>query len=56
METVISTIEMTGALEYARKQAQQESNAAAAAILHLKDSVYRDALLQLCVFAVERRY
>jgi len=56
MEIVISTIQVTGALDYARAQAHRESKAAAAAIAHLKDSVYREALLQLCVFAVERRY
>ncbi len=56
LETVVSTIRMTGAIDYARAQAHRETKAAEAAIAHLKDSVYRDALLQLCVFAVERRY
>ncbi len=56
LETVVSTIRMTGAIDYARAQAHRETKAAKGAIAHLKDSVYRDALLQLCVFAVERRY
>ena len=56
METVVSTIQLTGALDYARAQAHRETRAAEAAIAHLKNSVYREALLQLCVFAVERRY
>ena len=56
LETVVATIRMTGAIEYARAQAHRETKAAEAAIAHLNDSVYRDALLQLCVFAVERRY
>ena len=56
MEVVISAIQSTGALEYARAQAHREAKAAEAAITHLNDSVYREALLQLCVFAVERRY
>jgi octaprenyl-diphosphate synthase len=56
MEIVISTIHATGALDYARTQAHREAKAAEAAIAHLEDSVYREALLQLCVFAVERRY
>ena len=56
MESVVSAIQMTGALDYARAQAQRETRAAEAAIAHLHDSVYRDALLQLCVFAVERRF
>lgn len=56
LETVVATIQTTGALEYARAQARRETKAAEAAISHLADSVFRDALLQLCVFAVERRY
>ena len=56
LETVVATIRMTGAIDYARAQAHRETKAAEAAIAHLNDSVYRDALLQLCVFAVERRY
>ena len=56
MATVVSAIEATGALDYARAQAHREARAAEAAIGHLKDSVYKDALLQLCVFAVERRF
>ena len=56
MDAVAAAVRSTGALTYSREQAQREAGAAAAAISHLKDSVYRDALLQLCVFAVERRY
>ena len=56
MEMVISTIHKTGALNYARTQAHREAKAAEAAIIHLEHSAYREALLQLCVFAVERRY
>ena len=56
MSAVVAAIQSTGALAYTREQAHREARAAEAAIAHLKDSVYRDALLQLCVFAVERRY
>jgi octaprenyl-diphosphate synthase len=56
MSTVASAIQSTGALTYTREQAHREARAAEAAIACLKDSGYRDALLQLCVFAVERRY
>ncbi|MEP7155058.1 MAG: polyprenyl synthetase family protein [Betaproteobacteria bacterium] len=56
LTVVIEAIRSTGALAYAREQAHRESQAAERAIAHLQDSVYRDALLQLCVFAVERRY
>ncbi len=56
MSAVVAAIQSTGALAYARDQAHREARVAEAAIVHLQDSVYRDALLQLCVFAVERRY
>lgn len=55
METVIGAIQETGALAYARQQAQQEAKIAEQSILHLPDSIYREALLQLCTFAVERK-
>ncbi|MBL8520137.1 MAG: octaprenyl diphosphate synthase [Betaproteobacteria bacterium] len=53
---VIEALNATGALDYARQAAHLEADRAAAAIDGLADSVYRDALLQLCVFAVERRH
>ena len=56
LSAVIAAIQATGALAYTREQAHREARAAEAAIARLEDSVYRDALLQLCVFAVERRY
>lgn len=56
MPAVLAAIRETGALDYSRKAAQAEVQRAAAAISHLPGSVYRDALLELCVFAVERRF
>jgi len=56
LDAVVRAVNETGALDYARRAAQAEADAAAAAISHLPDSVYRAALLELCVFAVERRY
>ena len=56
LSAVVEAIQTTGALDYARDQARREAATAERAIAHLANSVYRDALLQLCVFAVERRY
>ena len=56
MSVVISAIEATGALAYTREQAHREALAAEAMAGTLKDSEYKVALLQLCDFAVERRY
>ena len=59
METGIRAllaIHASGALDYARQVAAREAEAAKAAISHLKDSNYRKALLQLCLFAVERKH
>jgi octaprenyl-diphosphate synthase len=56
IDEVVAAVRATGALEYTRLAAQREVDTAAAAISTFPDSVYRDALLQLCIFAVERRY
>ncbi len=56
LENVVATIRATGALEYTREAARREAKTATDAIGHFPDSVYRDALLELCTFAVERRF
>lgn len=53
---VIRAVRETGALDYVRSLAQQEADAATAAIRHLRDSNYRTALLQLPTFAVSRSH
>jgi octaprenyl-diphosphate synthase len=53
---VIEAIHSTGALDYAREQARQESRAACEALAGLPDSRERDYLLQLADFAVTRSY
>ena len=53
---VLEAITDTGALEYAREQAKREAAVACAAIERLPDSKYRDSLLQLAEFAVNRNY
>jgi octaprenyl-diphosphate synthase len=51
---VIATIHATGALEYARQQAEAEARAARDALAAVPDSKPRDYLLQLAAFAVTR--
>jgi octaprenyl-diphosphate synthase len=51
---VLSAIHSTGALDYTRECARAEAQAAAAEITGLPDGVYKDALIELCVFAVDR--
>jgi octaprenyl-diphosphate synthase len=53
---VLDAIRDTGALEVARGQARRESQAACAAIAGVADSKYRQALLDLAAFAVERNF
>ncbi len=53
---VLEAITETGALEYAREQATREAAVACAAIERLSNSKYRDSLLQLAEFAVNRNY
>lgn len=53
---VLAAIYRTGALEYAREQAREESRAAIAALAAIPSTQYRDYLLQLAEFAVTRTY
>lgn len=55
-QPVLEVIQQTGALDYARKRAQDESNIASATIASLPNSEYKECLLQLTVFAVTRNY
>ncbi|NJD26385.1 MAG: octaprenyl diphosphate synthase [Betaproteobacteria bacterium] len=53
---VLAAIQATGALDHARRCAAEEAAQARAAISCLEDSKYREALLQLSAFAVERNH
>jgi octaprenyl-diphosphate synthase len=54
--TVMSVLERTGALDYARSCAQRESDAAAACVNDLPLSPHRESLLELAAFAARRTY
>jgi octaprenyl-diphosphate synthase len=56
VDEVVAAVRATGALEYARAAAKREVTTAAAAVEAFPASQYRDAMLQLCAFAVERRF
>jgi octaprenyl-diphosphate synthase len=56
VDEVVAAVRATGALEYARAAAKREVTTAAAAVEAFPASRYRDAMLQLCAFAVERRF
>jgi octaprenyl-diphosphate synthase len=53
---VLQIVQQTGALEYAKKQAQHEADIACQAIAQLPNSKHKDCLLQLAQFAVSRNY
>ena len=55
-QPVLEVIQQTGALDYARQRAQDESDIASATITSLPNSEYKECLLQLAVFAVTRNY
>lgn len=56
LPTVLSAVKRTGALEHVRKVASKESELAAAAIAHFADSSYKQAMLTLADFAVNRSF
>lgn len=51
---VLAAIQASGALDHARRQAAREAELARAAISNLNATKYREALLKLTFFAVER--
>lgn len=53
-DAIMAAIRRTGALDYARGQAQREADLASESLALLPDSVYRAALLQLPVLAIDR--
>jgi octaprenyl-diphosphate synthase len=56
LDAVLDAIRASGALEYARAQAQSESRTACSALAVLAQSSYREYLLQLADFAVTRTF
>ncbi|MCU0841356.1 MAG: octaprenyl diphosphate synthase [Thiobacillaceae bacterium] len=53
---ILQAIRDTGALEYTRRQAEREAQLAVDALASLPHGVYRDALIELPAFAVNRNY
>jgi octaprenyl-diphosphate synthase len=53
---VLEIIRGTGALEFTRQQALREAEAACAALSALRDTNYRQSLLQLANFAATRQF
>ncbi len=56
LDTVLAAIRRCGALDYARRQAEAEADAACAALSVIPPTPYRDSLLQLASFAVTRTH
>ena len=54
--TILAAIQTTGALAYTFTRARESSRQAVAALARVPGSVFKDALVQLADFAVDRRY
>jgi octaprenyl-diphosphate synthase len=55
-EEVLSAITTSGALGYTRREAEKAARRAAESIAVLPNSQFKDSLLQLCAFAVDRNH
>lgn len=55
-DAVLAAVSSTGALDYTRREAEVAAERAKAAIADLPESDYKDSLLQLCSFAVDRNH
>jgi octaprenyl-diphosphate synthase len=56
LDTILAAIQSTGAIAYTLTRAREASRQAATALSRVPDSEFKDALLQLADFAVDRRY
>jgi len=55
-DTVLQAVTTSGALDYTRRKAEEASAAATTAIADLPDNAFKDALLKLSAFAVNRNH
>jgi len=55
-DTILAAVTSSGALDYTRRQAETAAQRAIDAISDLPDSVYKQSLLQLARFAVDRNH
>jgi octaprenyl-diphosphate synthase len=55
-DEILAAITGSGALDYTRREAEKAAQRAAQSILALPDSEFKDSLLQLCAFAVDRNH
>ena len=55
-DAILAAITSSGALDYTRRAAETAAKRAADAIAGLPESQYKQSLLQLCVFAVDRNH
>ena len=55
-DAVLAAVTSSGALDYTRREAETAARRAAESIADLPDSIYKESLLQLCRFAVDRNH
>lgn len=55
-DEILAAITSSGALDYTRNEANKASQLAAQSVFALPDSQFKDSLLQLCAFAVDRNH
>ena len=55
-DAVLAAVTSSGALDYTRKQAEEAARRASNAIADLPDNAFKDSLLQLSRFAVDRNH
>lgn len=56
LDAVMTAVQSTGAIEYTAKTAREEADRAIAALSGIPDSAYKQAMISLADFAVDRRH
>ncbi|MES2932027.1 MAG: octaprenyl diphosphate synthase [Pseudomonadota bacterium] len=55
-DVILAAVTSCGALDYTKREAEKAANRATQSIARLPESVFKAALLKLCVFAVDRNH
>lgn len=55
-DAILAAVAECGGLEYTKRKAKEAADLAAGAISHFPPSQFKDSLLQLCAFAVDRNH
>lgn len=55
-DEILGAVTTSGALDYTKREAEKAARRAAESMSSIRDSIFKDSLIQLCAFAVDRNH